>query len=139
MRIGKRFTFDAAHFLPNYDGKCRHLHGHTYVVDVEVEGAIDSNSGMVLDLVDLTGLLDKYKTILDHQLLNDVFGELPTVENITQWLAVTLRDLLRKDYPGVWLNKVRIYENYLSHSYAEWSVHDFNEREEPADSIPNTQ
>ena len=30
MIIIKEFDFDAAHYLPAYNGKCEHLHGHTY-------------------------------------------------------------------------------------------------------------
>ena len=28
--VSKEFTFDAAHHLFNYEGKCKSLHGHTY-------------------------------------------------------------------------------------------------------------
>lgn len=45
----KEFEFDAAHYLPNYHGKCEHLHGHTYKLVVKVEGHPDQE-GMVLDL-----------------------------------------------------------------------------------------
>ena len=30
MKVLKEFEFDAAHYLPSYNGKCEHLHGHTY-------------------------------------------------------------------------------------------------------------
>ena len=30
MIVLKEFEFDAAHYLPSYNGKCEHLHGHTY-------------------------------------------------------------------------------------------------------------
>jgi 6-pyruvoyltetrahydropterin/6-carboxytetrahydropterin synthase len=37
MRVTKEFTFDAAHNLPNYHGKCERLHGHTYRIQVTIE------------------------------------------------------------------------------------------------------
>jgi 6-pyruvoyltetrahydropterin/6-carboxytetrahydropterin synthase len=33
MRIAKEFTFDSAHFLKDYHGKCERMHGHTYKID----------------------------------------------------------------------------------------------------------
>ena len=52
----KEFDFDAAHFLPNYNGKCEHLHGHTYKLVVKVEGTPD-HEGMVLDFVRFKNLV----------------------------------------------------------------------------------
>ena len=34
-----KFSFDAAHYLPNYIGKCRDMHGHTWAVEVIIQGA----------------------------------------------------------------------------------------------------
>ena len=48
MIVLKEFEFDAAHYLPSYNGKCEHLHGHTYKLVVKVDGRPDME-GMVLD------------------------------------------------------------------------------------------
>lgn len=48
MKVLKEFEFDAAHYLPSYNGKCEHLHGHTYRLVVMVDGRPD-HEGMVLD------------------------------------------------------------------------------------------
>ena len=40
MKLSKIFTFDAAHHLPNYTGKCKNLHGHSYQFEVIVSGKI---------------------------------------------------------------------------------------------------
>lgn len=49
IRITKEITFDCAHMLSNYDGKCNNLHGHTYKLQVTLEGEVDNKSGMLLD------------------------------------------------------------------------------------------
>ena len=48
MKLGLIADFDAAHSLPGYQGKCANLHGHTYMVEVVIEGAIGEN-GFVMD------------------------------------------------------------------------------------------
>ncbi len=58
IRITKIFTFETAHVLYNYDGKCKNLHGHSYKLLVTVKGAInydlsDPKNGMVMDFGDL--------------------------------------------------------------------------------------
>ena len=40
MKVTKEVTFDSAHMLSNYSGKCQNLHGHTYKLQVTVEGPI---------------------------------------------------------------------------------------------------
>ena len=56
MIIIKEFDFDAAHYLPAYNGKCEHLHGHTYKLVVKVEGTPD-HEGMVIDFIKLKKLV----------------------------------------------------------------------------------
>ncbi|MBU0982106.1 6-carboxytetrahydropterin synthase QueD [Patescibacteria group bacterium] len=106
MLVSKEFTFDSAHFLTDYKGKCERLHGHTYKLRVTVEGEIGSN-GLVMDFVDLKGLvkeriLEKY----DHQNLNDFF-ENPSAEN----MAVKFWEELSGGLPGsVKLWEIRLWE-----------------------------
>jgi len=70
--------FDASHHLPNYDGKCRNVHGHTWVIKVGV-GASGPNmdTGMVVDF----GLLKEIIDQLDHKSVNSLVAN-PTAENI---------------------------------------------------------
>lgn len=54
LRLTKRFTFEMAHALPSYQGKCHNIHGHSYKLYVTVEGSPlqqegASADGMVLD------------------------------------------------------------------------------------------
>jgi 6-pyruvoyltetrahydropterin/6-carboxytetrahydropterin synthase len=47
MLLTKKFVFEMAHALDGYDGKCANLHGHSYHLEVTVEG--NCASGMVMD------------------------------------------------------------------------------------------
>lgn len=86
VRITKFFSFDSAHRIEDYDGKCRHLHGHTYKLEVTVKGEMGDN-GMVFDFSILKKVVnDKVISQLDHKYLNDVFPFNPTSENMVVWI-----------------------------------------------------
>jgi len=92
MFVSKEFTFDSAHFLTKYYGKCERLHGHTYKLRVTLEGKVQSH-GLVIDFVVLKRMVKKHVLDkLDHQLLNDVI-ENPSGERVVQWIWQQLRDL----------------------------------------------
>lgn len=94
MLVTKIFSFDAAHNLTNYYGKCERLHGHTYKLEVTLEGDVQSN-GMVIDFVVLKRIVKKHVLDrLDHQYLNDVL-ENPSAERVIAWIWDQLRDLPR--------------------------------------------
>jgi 6-pyruvoyltetrahydropterin/6-carboxytetrahydropterin synthase len=84
----KRFTFEAAHFLPHHPGKCSRLHGHSYALEVALEGPLQptgESRGMVEDF-DAVAATVKREIVarLDHASLND-FLENPTAEAIAVW------------------------------------------------------
>jgi 6-pyruvoyltetrahydropterin/6-carboxytetrahydropterin synthase len=89
VRIRKQFTFEAAHVLPHHDGKCSRLHGHSYRLDVSLEGDLQTTGpaqGMVVDFDALSGIVrGGVIEELDHRSLNDVI-ENPTSENIVIWI-----------------------------------------------------
>jgi len=89
MRIYKKFNFEAAHFLPSAiqgHGNAR-MHGHSFVVEVAIEGTPAPDSGLIMHFGKLEELIDKVRQQLDHHTLNDVAGlEHPTLENITLWI-----------------------------------------------------
>ncbi len=74
-------TFAAAHRLPDHEGKCFRLHGHTYGLEVSVEGTPQETgpaAGMVMDFADLRARVNELVVErLDHQLLNDLFDFVP--------------------------------------------------------------
>lgn len=102
MKISKEFTFDAAHFLKDYHGKCENLHGHTYRMRVTVEGDIKPN-GLVMDFAEIKRIVnEKIIDKFDHANINDTL-EHSTVENMCVWAW----DQLKKDIP---LTEIRIWE-----------------------------
>lgn len=89
MRIYKSFTFDASHRLPQLpdEHKCSHLHGHTFMAEVHLEGPVDPVLGWVMDFGDIKRLCDPVLDELDHKYLNEIEGlENPTSENLAVWL-----------------------------------------------------
>src|SRR4026209_1308851 len=90
-RICKRFTFDAAHKLPNHDGKCRNLHGHTYLVEIEFTGELVAGGpkeGMVVDYGDIKDVWKgACEPLLDHRYLNETLADDIPVTT-AEWIAV---------------------------------------------------
>lgn len=87
-RIGKRFSFEAAHHLPGLPAahKCSRPHGHSYTVEVTVAAAELSDPGFVADFADLGPLRDYLAARLDHRDLNEVLDVEPTSENLARHL-----------------------------------------------------
>ncbi len=113
--IYKEFRFEAAHILPHHDGKCRRLHGHSWIGRVYVKGdrLIENGpkQGMIMDYGDikqyLQPLLDNF---LDHYYLNETTGlENPTSEAIAKWIFEKLE---KAGLPG--LESVEIQETCTS-------------------------
>ncbi|NES85613.1 MAG: 6-carboxytetrahydropterin synthase QueD [Moorea sp. SIO2B7] len=96
--IYKEFRFEAAHSLPNHDGKCRRLHGHSWVGRIYLQGnqliSEGAKQGMIMDFADIKQyiqpLLDNF---LDHYYLNETTGLLnPTGEEIAKWIFHKLEE-----------------------------------------------
>lgn len=107
--------FDAAHSLPEHQGKCRNIHGHTYKVEVSVRGPIEEvgpETGMVMDF---SRLEDEVRRLviepLDHRYLNEVLDFVPTAERIAGWI---LSRLAEAEVP---VHRVRLWET--PDTYAE--------------------
>jgi 6-pyruvoyltetrahydropterin/6-carboxytetrahydropterin synthase len=120
--FGRRYTFSASHRLHSNAltaeenrvtyGKCNnpHGHGHNYVVEVLVGGAVDPQTGMLVDMVALddavqTRVLDRF----DHANLNMdplFLNRVPTTENLCREIFALLKNAL----PAVDLEHVRVEE-----------------------------
>ncbi|MFN4286747.1 MAG: 6-carboxytetrahydropterin synthase QueD [Lacibacter sp.] len=111
MELFKKFTFDAAHFLPRVPmrHKCREIHGHTYLLTVYVEGIPDAQLGWIIDFADLKQAVEPIVKELDHKFLNNIPGlENPTCEHIAVWLWNRIKPLVPQ------LSKIELYETPTS-------------------------
>ena len=95
------FTFEASHQLRRDDwtdaeneavfGNCVRLHWHSYRLLVTVRGAIDEQTGMVVNFREVKQAVDsRIIERLDHRHVNDVLGELATAENLCYWIGKEL-------------------------------------------------
>ena len=72
IRITKQFSFETAHALHGYDGKCKNIHGHSYKLFVTVLGTpildpLDPKYGMVMDFGDLKNIVkEEIVDVFDH-------------------------------------------------------------------------
>lgn len=89
MLIHKVFQVEAAHRLPHVPPghKCARLHGHSFRIEVHVDGALDPTLGWVMDFADIKAAFQPIFDRLDHHYLNDVEGlENPTSERLAVWI-----------------------------------------------------
>lgn len=107
--------FDAAHALVGYPGECRNLHGHTWDVEVSVEGENLDSVGILYDFKDLKDDLNAILSDYDHVYLNDVppFNE---VNATAEHLARVIWDRLaeRITDPRVKLHEVAVWESPIA-------------------------
>jgi 6-pyruvoyltetrahydropterin/6-carboxytetrahydropterin synthase len=96
-RIGKKFTFDAAHCLPHLpaDHKCSRPHGHTYEVHVTLAAETLTEEGWVFDYGDMKPIKEFIDRKLDHRDLNTVLHGFPTTaECLARWLYDKFKTIL---------------------------------------------
>ncbi len=91
--VTKEFSFDAAHNLPRYFGKCENLHGHTFRVRVTVKAPLDAWTGMACDFVRIRdAAVERVVRRLDHTYLNEIIPN-PSAEYIAVWIWRELSEL----------------------------------------------
>ena len=146
IRVTKRFHFEMAHTLYEYDGLCKNIHGHSYNLEVTIIGEPKKQpghpkDGMVLDFSQLKSLVKtEIVNRFDHALMiNKLVPEeqqellkqttdrvilvdfQPTSENIVAFIA----EILQQHLPtNVSLFSIRLYETVTS--FAEWFATDNN-------------
>lgn len=142
LRITKEFRFEGAHALMNYNGKCKNIHGHSYILYVTVvgEAKTDPNgpdNGMVIDFKLLKEIVNKNVIDkFDHALVleegtplsNELCAEYPnvyltnfrpTTENLICFFAQTIKENLPQ---GINLYSLKLHET--ASSYIEWFAED---------------
>lgn len=128
VMVSKEFSFDAAHHLHCYDGKCKNLHGHTYRVVFGISGYVDE-IGLMMDFGDIKAIWkEDIEVHLDHRYVNQTLPKMnTTAENMVVWIyeqmagAIQKRPQLSEDQ-GARVEFVRLYETQTSYAEArrEW-------------------
>ena len=113
MIVSKKKSFDAAHWLPEYDGPCNNMHGHHWVIEVGLEGEVKSD-GMVLDFTILKKFLNLIHDTFDHKVINKII-ENPTAENITLYINEKLMD---------WFPEEFLLSRFSLHHIKVWETED---------------
>lgn len=109
--LNVKATYDAAHFLRNYKGKCENLHGHHYVVEAGMAFDDVGPGGMAFDFTEAKRHLRAIADELDHTNINDrePFTTLePSAENQARWIFQEMQRRLGGD--GEHLVYVRVWE-----------------------------
>ncbi len=144
IRLTKEFRFEMAHALWNYDGLCKHFHGHSYILRVTVIGEPNkdeknSKYGMVMDFGQLKQIVnEEVITRLDHALVLNKSSEheallslpqigerviltdyQPTCENMLLEMAERIKSRLPQE---TILHSLRL--NETANSFAEWYAED---------------
>jgi len=139
IALGRRYRFAASHRLHSDElseqensrvyGKCNNPygHGHNYVVEVSVSGAVDPATGMIVNLADLDGFVERQVIeAFDHKSLNEdlaVFRAIvPTTENVCIEIFQRL-----KHFPLARLERVRVEET--SNNSFEYAGEDIQDRD----------
>lgn len=122
IALGRRYRFAASHrlYTPRLSpadnvrlyGKCANPygHGHNYVLEISISGNVDSATGMIANLADLDGFVQReILEAFDHRSLNEdvpAFQEqVPTTENLCMEIFRRL-----KLFPKAKVERVRIEE-----------------------------
>lgn len=108
ISITKKFTFEAAHSIPTHTGKCKNLHGHSYVLEVTISGLVQElgpATGMVMDFAEVSEIVNR--EIIhqwDHKFLNDVVPFITTAENLA------IECFRRLEASGLPVSKIKLWE-----------------------------
>ncbi len=128
------FTFDASHYTKGISKKCMNLHGHTFRLDVEVEGEINPETGMVIDFGVIKNIVKEIIKEYDHKIIvpkrdlekiaiegpfNKDIKPIDYPEATTEYIAL---DIARKIYEKLGTPvRVRLFEGERNYVVVEWS------------------
>lgn len=129
--VSKEFTFDAAHHLHAYEGKCKNLHGHTYKVVFGISGKPDE-VGITVDFGQIKEIWkSEIEPFLDHRYLNETLPPMnTTAENMVVWLYEQMEHALSQQEAFIQQETrtefVRLYETPTSYAEVrrEWMEHE---------------
>ncbi len=136
MIVAKTFKWEAAHRIPWHEGKCKHLHGHSYKMIVEFDGEPNEN-GIVIDFNVIKKIVEPYINAIDHTTiisskdneLKEIFEKkdwryyiLPfdsTAENLCKYFAdliITEQEKLLSENKITAIS-IKIFETETSYAY----------------------
>lgn len=144
-RIRRYVETDTGHRVPNHKSKCRHLHGHRYRFEAEIEGDVVSvegvsDEGMLMDFSDVSHILtEKIHDVVDHafvvfegdkqaiaalKMMNDdhrtvIVDFIPTAENLAKWAFEQVEPYIQSVY-GNKLRLVAMHVRETPKSTASW-------------------
>lgn len=108
-------TFSAAHQLKGYRGKCEHLHGHNWKVQVHVIAERLNEINIAMDFQEIRKITNEVIAPLDHSVLNEIFPfteKNPSSENIAKWIYDSL--IKKIDNENVRVSAVTVWESETS-------------------------
>jgi 6-pyruvoyltetrahydropterin/6-carboxytetrahydropterin synthase len=124
--LSRRYLFSASHRLHSEAmseeenkttyGKCNNPfgHGHNYTVEVTVSGPVDDSTGMVCNLADLDGFMEKAVLArFDHENLNllpEFAQDVPTTEN----LCIQIYEIVQRGFRLAHLERIRLEETMMN-------------------------
>ena len=122
IELGRRYRFAASHRLHTNQlseaenvrvfGKCANPygHGHNYLLEVSVSGEVDPATGMIANLADLDGFVEReVLDVFDHHSLNEDVPAFRTTVPTTENLCIEIYQRLRT-FPKAKLERVRVQE-----------------------------
>ena len=144
-RIRRWVETDTGHRVPNHKSKCRHLHGHRYRWEAELEGEVViergvSDEGMLMDFSDVSRILEEnIHDVVDHafvvyegdeearRVLSGLSAEhrtvvvpfIPTAENLAKWAFEQIEPHIQTIY-GNRLRLVAMHVRETPKSWASW-------------------
>jgi 6-pyruvoyltetrahydropterin/6-carboxytetrahydropterin synthase len=108
-------TFSAAHQLKGYMGKCEHLHGHNWKIEVHVIAERLNEIDIAMDFQDIKKITNEVIAPLDHSVLNEIFPfteKNPSSENIAKWIYDSL--IKKIDNENIRVSAVTVWESETS-------------------------
>lgn len=120
ISVTKRYSFEASHHLPYYEGACHNVHGHSYKVEVTVSGIpvndIKSEKcGMIIDFKDLKSIIKTCIGMYDHQNLNKFFHN-PTAEVMVERMFEDVNREINKYHKNCCLECIKLWETEDSYA-----------------------
>ena len=142
-RIRRWVETDTGHRVPNHKSKCRHMHGHRYRWEAELEGDVvtqegTSEEGMLMDFSDVSAILNEYiHDVVDHAFivyerdkealvaLSHMGDEhrtlivpfIPTAENLAKWAFEKVEPHISSTYG----NSLKLHAFHVRETPKSWA------------------